>query len=376
MDLGKSAAGIVFERIIRGVSKIHNVDLLTSEYEPSVKLAEVKKILVIKRKEFHPRIHRFLISIFGINPFDWWWSKKAVSLMGKKDYKGYDLVFSLITFHHYTPLIAGVLYTKNHSSKLAVHSLDAIPAPIGWSKNDSYFRSVKKMMARYLPKSDFFFTTNEQMLEYQLSTFIAKKSIITEVIYNLSFGKLINYDYCDTEKNTFLYTGGLYEARQPKYILEAFKRILSEYPESTLEFVGSNLSENSFPVFNPADKKKIIIHPFTKDLKPYYERATALIDIDGDLPNDVFLSSKITNYITINRIIITQTGDNSPSRKIFKNILSILQCGHNVEELTNAMREAILQKGKVDFTDRANVISLFNLNSVIDKLNKKIAYTN
>jgi len=372
MDLGRSAQGIVFERIIHGLSKIHNIDLLTSEYDPSIKLSRVRNTVLIKRKDIHPRIHKLLISIFGINPFDWLWSKKAISLLNKKKYKNYDLVLSLITFHHYTPLIAGVLYTKNHPSKLAVHSLDAIPAPIGWSKNDSYFKSVKKMMGKYLPISDFFFTTNEQMLKYQLSTFVPKTNLITEIIYNPSFGKIKHYEHCKSGKNTFLYTGGLYAARKPTYILEAFKRILSEYPDSTLEFIGGHLPGNSLSIFNSEDKEKVIMHPFTRDLNPFYERATALIDIDADFPDDVFLSSKITNYITINRIIITQTGDNSPSREIFKGIPSILQCGHNVDELAAAMKKAIEQKGKADFSDREKVISLFDIDSVIDKLNNKL----
>jgi hypothetical protein len=284
------------------------------------------------------------------------------------------LVFSLITFHHCSALITGGLYLKNHSSKLSVYTVDAIPAPIGWSKDDFYFKGVKRMMANYLPKADFLFSSNEKMLKYQLATFIPKGNIIADVIYNPSLGKLQHYDYGKTgKKNTFLYTGGLYLARKPTCVLEAFKKILNEYPESTLEFVGSQLSENALSIFNERDKHKIIIHPFTKDLKPYYERATALIDIDADFINDVYLSSKITNYIVINRIIITQTGENSPSRMIFKGIPSILQCGHNIDEIAGAMREAIQKKGKADFGDRENVISLFNLDAVIKKLNEKIS---
>ena len=372
MNVGRTAPGIVFERLIKGLSENHKLDVLTSDYDPSYKLSEVRNILQIKRKYIHPRIHKLLISIFGINPFDWLWSKKAISLLNKKKYKDYDLVFSLISFHHYTPLIAGVLYTKNHPSKLAVHSLDAIPAPIGWSKNDSYFKGVKRMMGKYLPKSDFFFTTNEQMLKYQLSTFIPKNDIITEVIYNPSYGKLEYYNYSMGGKNTFLYTGGLYGLRKPEYVLGAFKKILKEFPDSILEFVGSHLSTDYFSIFSSDEREKIIIHPFNRDLSEYYERATALIDIDADLPDDVFLSSKIVNYITINRIIITETGENSPSRELFKGIPSVLQCGHNIDELAAAMKEAIQQQGKVNFSDRATVISLFDLTSVINKLNNKI----
>jgi glycosyltransferase involved in cell wall biosynthesis len=313
-----------------------------------------------------------LISTFGINPIDLLWSKQAMSKVSKKDYKAYDLIFSFISLHHYTPLLTGILLKKKYLSKLAVYSVDAIPAPVEWPENKSYFKSVKRMMAKYLPYSDYFFSSNEQMLKYQLSTFIPNKNIITEVIYNPTYAILKYYDYNSNNNNTFLYTGGIYGLRKPDYILGAFKKILKIYPDSTLEFVGSTFSEDCLSIFSFDEQKKIIIHPFTRDLTEYYKRAIALIDIDADLPNDVFLSSKIANYLSINRIIISETGKNSPSRKIFKDIPSILQCDHAVDELANAMEKAIELKGKIDFNDREKVISIFKISSVIKTLNDKL----
>jgi glycosyltransferase involved in cell wall biosynthesis len=374
MDVGRTAPGIVFEKLIDGLSKIHTVDLLTSDFDPSFELRDVNRTFEIRRMRIHPRIHKFLIAIFGVNPLDLFWSKKAKSRISKRTYESYDLIFSFLSLHHYAPLLAGILLKKKYLSKLAVHTLDAIPAPVGWPENQPYFRSVKRMMAKYLTDSDFFFSTNEQMLKYQLSTFVPKKNLISEVILNPCYGNLEYYDYEVDSKNTFLYTGGLYGLRKPEYILAAFKKILKVYPNSTFEFVGSNFSEDCLSIFSFDEQKKIIIHPFARDLTEYYKRAVALIDIDADLPNDVFLSSKIINYLTINRIIISETGSNSPSRKIFNGIPSILQCDHAVDELANAMVKAIEMKGKVDFDDREKVVSLFKINSVIKKLNDKITF--
>jgi glycosyltransferase involved in cell wall biosynthesis len=373
MNVGRTSPGIVFEKLIMGLSKFQEVDVLTADYDPSIDLSAVKNIIEIKRRFRHPRIYKFLISIFNLDPRDWIWAKKAISLLEKKEHAGYDVVVSFLSFHHYAPLITGILYTKKNHSKLAVHTVDAIPPPLGWSKNDAYFRGVKKMMADYLLKADFLFSTNRQMLDYQLSTFKPKNNLITEVIYNPGHDKVRFYNANNDSDNVFLYIGGIYGLRTPKYILRAFKKLLKDFPNSTLEFIGSVIPENLFSDFDSEERCKVIIHPFIRDLSKFYERATALIDIDAELPNDVFLSGKIVTYLTINRIIIAETGQNSPSRIIFKQIPSILQCDHNVEQLTDAMKKAILQKGQIDFNDRADVISLFDLNSVIDKLSNKLA---
>lgn len=376
MNVGRTAPGIVFERLIHGLSQSHTVDIATSDFDPSFELPRVNNVVEVKKKHLHHRIPKSLISIFGINPIDIFWAKKIIYKLKKNNYNDYDLVFSLISFHNYAPLLASVFFSKDISAKLAIYSVDAIPAPIGWSNNDLYFRGVKRMMAKYLPKADFFFSANKKMLEYQLSVFRPKINSVTDVIYNPSYSDQHHYQLNKKKTNTFLYTGGIYGVRKPEYVLAAFKRILIDYPDSTLEFVGSKLSDDSLSMFSPQEKAKVLIHPFTRDLSPYYERCTALLDIDADLPNDVFLSSKVINYIKINRIIITETGVNSPSREIFKNIQSIMQCGHDVEEIANAMRQAIQLRDTVKFDDRSEINKIFDLNNLIEKINNIICNEN
>jgi hypothetical protein len=372
MNVGRTSPGIVFEKLIQGLSEIHEVDLLTSDYDPSIDLSSVKNVIEIKRRFRHPRIYKFLISLFNLDPRDLLWAKKSFSYLNKKDHIGYDLILSLLSFLNYAPLITGALYIKRNSSKLAVYTVDALPAPLGWSENNGYFKGTKKMIAAYLSKADFLFSTNRQMLEYQLSTFEPKKNLISDVIYMPVNDKIHFYNSSNRNSYMFLYTGGIYGLRTPKYILSAFKKILKDFPNSTLEFVGSLIPEKYFFDFDLEEKCKVIIHPFTRDLNQFYERATALIDIDADLPNDVFLSGKMINYITINRIIITETGDNSPSRGIFKGVPSILQCGHNVNEISNAMKYAIQNQKRLDFNDREEVIKLFSLKSIISRLNTRL----
>lgn len=372
MNVGRTAPGIVFERLIDGLSKTYHVDVITADLDPSIELRFVKKASVVKRRNIHPRIEKLLISLLGLNPFDWFWARR-VSHHLRKSNQNYDLVFSFISFHHYAALLGGYHYSKITSTKWAVYSVDAIPAPLGWSKNDGYFRGVKRMIGKFLSNADFLFSANEMMLNYQLSVFKPRKNIVTEVIYNPSDSTTsTTYGATTENKNIFLYTGGIYQIRKADYVLAAFEQLLETYPDSCLFFVGTTLPSSVLSHISEKTRKQIHLLPFTRQLSEYYKKATALLDIDADIENDVFLSSKIVNYIKIDRPIICETGHNSPSRKIFGNTPSILQCGHNKEEIYDAMRTAIEKKCKFDYSDRVGHLRLFDIERIVKKIDAAI----
>ena len=367
-NVGRIAPGIVAERLIEGLSLIHEVDVLSADYDPSSSLKQVKTIIKLRYRDIHPRINRTIISFFSINPMDIYFSKRMVNAMSEK----YDCIFTFVSSDHFVSLLIGNALAKKFNIKHYAHFLDAIPAPGGWTKNKFFFRGVKRFMSKNLPKVNGLFSTNQQMLDYQLSLFRPQRNIVTEVVFNPGFGKIVEYNDCTAGNNTFLFTGGIYGYRTPKHILEAFKRILRDYPNSTLEFVGSQLSADSFQIFAPSEMSKIIIHPYARDLSSFYERSIALLDIDADLPDDVFISSKMVNYLSINRIIISVTGEKSPSRKLFGGLPSIIQVKHNTEEVYEAMRTAIRLRTTGSFADRLKIIEMFGINSIIQKIDSAL----
>ncbi|QXV67018.1 hypothetical protein INP83_08045 [Mucilaginibacter sp. 21P] len=372
MNVGRTAPGIVFERLIYGLSKHHTIDVITSDYDPGVDLSDVKNIIDLRLTHLNSKISKLLLTLFAVDVSAKIWAKKTAAEVRRRNLNDYDLVFSFASYGHYAAAMAGNKISSQLGIRHFVYSVDAIPPPVGWLKNDMFYKSIKKLAANLFRSVDGIFSANHKMLKYQTTTFKPKKNIIKGVIYNPSFGEVQQYPELGDESNMFLYTGGIYGPRKIDYILAAFRNVFKEYPNVVIEFVGTKLNEEVLSNFTADERKAIVVHPFAKDLTPFYKRATALLDIDAELEDDIFLSSKITNYININRVIISETGTNSPSHQIFKNIGSILQCGHNVEEITNAMRRAINTKNKVDFSDREEVINLFKLENVVAEINKVI----
>jgi len=368
-DLGKTAPGIVYERIIGGLSNHHEIFLITSDLDSSLHFNKNVKIVEISRPRIPTRVFKFLMAVFSISVFDLFWVDKVSKYLKSLNQYSPDIILSLISNNHYSPIIAGNKLSLLFSVKHFTYSVDAIPAPIGWMKNDAFFLGIKKFISRQLSKVDGFFSANPSMLAYQMKLFKPKKNIITDVIYNPTTSQFLSFENQTPTVNTFLYTGGIYGPRKVTYILEAFKKTLESYPNSTLEFVGSKIRDEEFLIFSEKEKEKVIIHPFSRDLTPFLKRATALIDIDSDLENDIFISSKIINYLNVNRLIISQTGKNSPSKKLFQNIPSIFQCYHDAEELANAMKKAIIERNNFDFNDRKPILQLFQIDSIVLKMN-------
>lgn len=369
MNVGRTAPGIVFERLILGLSSIHKTDVLTADYDPSVNSGQVYNILKSGKLVVNLRIHCLFMALFGVDPFDRYWVWKSIRLLKKNNLNHYDIIISFLSNHNYASIIAGEEFSRKIRSGFVIHSVDAIPAPEGWKEPLGYYRGSKRFMTRHIGKADAFFTSNQQMLDYYFSIYPVLKSKITDVLYSPSLEKFRELPSPPGGPNNFVYTGGLYGARNIKYLIEGFEKLIKEYPDSLLIFVGSYLNPDNLKMFNAGTLNKIKTYPFTKDLDKYYSCATALIDIDADFDNDIFLSSKVVNYLMINRIIISETGINSPSSYLFKDMESVIQCRHDADQLYNAMKKAIILKDQITFEDRISVCRSFSLENVIQKLN-------
>ena len=373
-DIGKTAPGIVFERLLHGLTQNHDVsmDIVACNYDPVLEI-KANNVQVVKYPHLHGRLYKGLVAIANTDVISHILKKKIRNIDAR-----YDIILSLVSFHHYFGMIAGSYFKKKLNIKWACYLVDAIPAPGGWLPEDAYFRAVKGMIGEYLPQVDMLASVSAEMLKYQLSLFYNKEKIIKDVIFPPSESSMIEiFKEKDKFIKRFLYTGNIYGLRRSKYIIEAFSLLYKENKDVELVFVGNcNQSvRKELTKYNDEIASRIHLYSRTNDLKPYIEKATALIDIDADIENDVFLSSKMSGYLICNRPIICETGEDSPSRHVFSGVPSIIQCGHNPEELKEAMVYAIMNYGQFDYSDREDILKLFRLKDVSQKLHKLLEET-
>ncbi|MGE0090586.1 MAG: hypothetical protein AB7S50_14030 [Bacteroidales bacterium] len=367
-NVGGNAAGIIFERIIAGLSKIHKVVVFTYYNDKSLDNS-LNNIQNVTPFSLHPRIQGILTFYTGVDLTGYFFGIRIKNQI--KDTDKFDLILCLVSNHNIDCIKAGILLKKSLKSKLAVYSVDPIPEPNVWSNNSTFYRGKKRIIRKYLPHLNAFFSANKAMLNYQRTQFRFNDECIFDIIYTPSPHKS-NYRFSNNTTKIFLYTGEIYGLRRSKYIIKAFNLLLKDYSDVQLHFIGCSEKNIDFHEINENNRQQIKIFPYANNLHSYFQNAYALIDIDADINDDVFLSSKIVNYITINRPILCETGDNSPSRNIFNGIQSIIQCGHNYIELYNGMKK-LIEFPITDFSDREDVIKLFSIDENISKLNRNIS---
>lgn len=355
--IGLTAPGIVFETLLNELAKFADLTIITSNDDSAHITNHKYKFNIIQIKEprfinarYDVHLNRLATRLFAISLKDFFLKIKRYNFYPED----YNAILSLCSAHCLAPMAIADRIKGSTNIPLITYLVDACPTPEWWQNKAKDSNGIKKYIYKYTRKVNLFLSSNPLMLKYQsniVNEAIKEFSVIYPAVgtgnYNLK-------KRC--EKIIFIYTGSIYGLRTTKYIFGAFEKFLAQYPDSHFVFIGT-----SKRIYNSCPKKirpHVEVVDFSKDLKPYYEMATALIDIDANVQKDIFLSSKVTNYLLASRPIICETGEETPARKLFSGIQSIILCNHDSEQIYEAMKKAV--ENEFDYMDRKDVINLFN----------------
>ena len=241
-DIGLSAPGIVYQTLIKEMSKYIEITLLTNEILGNLD-SNIKLLKSNRRKLNSSTISKKSMALCGIDILEKINAKFNIFKTNFKGVESIDLIISFTSFHNYESLEIAHFLSRRYNLKWIIYSVDAIPAPIGWSKDDRYYKNTIKYISNMIKKSDGFFSSNRQMLDYQLG-FVKDYSNLSGVLYTpiREFSTKLEKT---SENIIFLYTGSLYGPRKVEVLLSAFKRFIKKYPTSKIQFVGKYYFEQS-----------------------------------------------------------------------------------------------------------------------------------
>ena len=357
-----SGINVIYERLLNQLtSKGVVVDLVRNT--PLSEQENIRGLRNHYHRTFTPKMqswYRKFLRWFGTTPISDHWSQEVSKCLAND----YDVVLACFGSTQLTPLVCGRMVAQKLGCKLAVYMVDAIPAPGGWTSKKSEFRGKLRIVRRLLPAADYVASANKHMLAYQLTTFKHKQGLLTNALYTSSPEEWHTNPI--SKRTLFLYTGSLYGLRNPNYMWKAFKRIVAERPEAELMLVGLTFRLRGIDkILSPEERKHVIIARHTKDLAPFFADAKVLIDMDADREKDPFLSSKIAAYLRVNRMIVCETGKDTPSRELFADYRTIIQCDHSAESMYEGMKKAlIMAESEQDFSERQPLIDLFSASNI------------
>jgi glycosyltransferase involved in cell wall biosynthesis len=111
----------------------------------------------------------------------------------------------------------------------------------------------------------------------------------------------------------YLYAGHFYGNRQPTSLLAAFKQVLAQLPDARFRFVGTDPAAVEKEATQAGVRHAVDILPFTRDVAAECARADVLVAIDAADRESPFLSTKLVEYLMVDRMALVVTPRGSPS---------------------------------------------------------------
>ena len=367
MDMSGSAPGTVFRTLSKSMYNYADIDILSpkidnNDFPEGIRLTRLHRYRLLdwpRTKKTYKRIH------FNYN--DLWWilvnlNPALKSISGKR----YDGVISMTSMNFFASIKFGEILAKILRVPWSIYSVDGIPSPVEWLEGDKH---IHELLSSHINKNcrcaDFFFSSNEYMMKYQQRICYGFKGR-----WNYLYTPYKPISDCSRSEHSgyhFLYTGSLYGLRRIDGLLSGFRRFIKDHPGSQMIFVGAADPSYFEDASDLIENQSILIRPYCDDLTAYYADADVLVDIGADIPNDVFLSSKIVAYLPVDRPILAVTGENSPARGIMGGLKSIIHSGNDEDEIYHALQSCILAIGD-GIDDRAGLLDEFNSDTIAGKL--------
>lgn len=364
-SFGEDASGMVVESMANALAERNTVDLYTINYKPSV-TPIVNKVEQYKYPIYGVAYTKYLslsIRLFGKDLLSHFVISSIIN-----DIKGikYDIVLSFIYGFYYIGALAGNKVKEKLQIPHFSYFIDPIPAPEGWLKPNMFYRRLKTYTRDFSQKIDKIALSNFKMVEYQ-KTIIDHNNM--SVLYTPTRNsKLLDLPRENDGIKRFLYTGTIYGLRNPKFLLKAFEKLISKGVNAELLFVGTAGLSIYLEDMSEEARRCVKIYPRTNDLMQYYKISDVLLDIDANIPDDVFMSSKIINYLSVPKPIISQTRENSPSDQTFRHCNTILQARFSVNSMYETMLTSIDDDYIYNYDERNILLNQFDVNTISKQL--------
>jgi len=370
-DIGGNAAGIIFSNYINALLVYDDIEITVLTNGQSIVNDQITKHYIVpNKKECSNRVIKLFVLLLKLNLNNFFWKKAVKKVLKNNKYiDKFDLIISFVSGSTEATANIGVYASKLFRAKLYIHMVDPIPPPKGWEIYELYRKNLFFGIKKPLEFCDLVSLSNDTMTAYQIALLGKEKKHFT--LPNPVLAKCVKQVKRMKSDNFFNYVflgSAVTGARTPYKLFMAFEKISTDYPDSKIYFFGHSprLDLNQIP---EAIKSKIIFKNYTSDLDEAYSIADVFIDIDGDLEYDVFISSKLQLYLSINRPILSITGPNSPTRSLLKTMnKSTLITSFDLQELAKGLIDVRSIKVNKGFYEERNAFLEKNQLSVFTNL--------
>lgn len=367
-SFGGSASGKISARIVNELAALgHHVVSIVAEKNSSEFIADNVTLIIcpniLKKNGWGERIRIKVYTMFGLSAYNshFFWRyrafKKSNQIINKWEP---DWIYARST--PIDPCLIGLKLRKKYGIHLLCHFADPLPSPVNNEnqKNGIWYKFLYQTM-KIVKDADLVSYGTQQMLDYiqSLLTFSFKDKSFESPDATIDTDRIIDLPSSNKDKIVLVYLGSIYGNRNPNFLFKAIEKLnqMGYYSEIR---IYSQLPNTSVAPW-------IKYMGYTNDIFNALSDASILVDLDQDDAVPVFISSKLKDYMIVNRPILSITPPNSPSANLLKDISSVRVVRNTEDQILSAVMELINIR-EFDYSDRLNCIKTFSPAVIVNKI--------
>ena len=370
---GITASGVISKRVVDALAeKGHEIVVLTSSSALSTESkSKVKFFYIPSLTDSCSLLARFFSRLQSqkfLSIYHYFWVKRTYN-------KANSVIESLrpdIIYCRTSPIEAcyvGEKLGSLYNIPILQHFADPIPAPVEYLPESRRRSVLIKRVKRIIEAANMVSFGNERMLSYvqeQINLPFFNKAFVSP---DMASGSNIHYEIASSnkERTVLTYFGNIYGGRNPSNLLNALLHLYNKGMKIEMRIYSTVMPSllNKYPF--------IISKTVTSDIQHALCEADILVDIDGDDTEPVFISSKLKDYLLVNRPILSITPKNSPSCAILSNIVTARVVVNDQVEIENAIMYFISSMfSDADYSDRQPIIDYFSPQNVSNEIEKRL----
>lgn len=355
----KSAAGIIFKNLTyslleQGVKLIVVSQSLELENSPNLFPIINKSVFKLNIK-----LSKLLTLIFKSNWEYIVWQKFIFYRFRRKiKHLGPDLVFSFVSGSSPGMINLGESFARYLNVPFTLNMLDPIPPPKHYENYENYRLGLFPGIRNGLKLAKLVAIENPIMLNHQQS-FCSFDLISKSIIVRNTIGRTFNY-FGEPSLNEYnlLYLGTIGVRRNPINLIKAVCKLFDEGVKIKFCIVGDD--QYDIGKLKLDDKYEYIISQksWTDNIDLEMSQSNILVDIDIDMQDDVFSSSKVKQYLFVDRPILAITKKGSPTHDFLKELTNTVYFVDNsVSQIYEKINTIIAKNyNKDEYNEREKVL--------------------
>lgn len=167
----------------------------------------------------------------------------------------------------------------------------------------------------------------------------------------------------------FLYAGSFYGTRNPRCLLDGFALFLQKEGCGLFRFFGADEDLVLREARQLGISESVEVFPFTQNITETFRSADILVALDASEGDPVFMSTKIVDYLMVDRVILLVSPVNSPSSQLVARFPeTTITVPENPTEIAAAMADLVRREHRaVDFARRFAGMEEFSPTNVAKK---------